>query len=158
MTPSQYRKKLEQKRQIIEMCLEQKVRRYQELRTDRKQSVADLGEPQELDRQSQSESGREALYEEVLNGSVQLDALAREIELLESLRSDKVFRQVQLGAIVKTDYTNFLVAVSQPRFRVEDEEYVGISMQSPFLHVAQGMVSGNSFTVANRTYLVKEVF
>ncbi len=50
MTPSQYRKKLEQKRQIIETCLEQKVHRYQELRTDRKQFVADLDEPQELDR------------------------------------------------------------------------------------------------------------
>jgi hypothetical protein len=79
MTPSQYRKKLEQKRQIIETCLEQKVRRYQELRTDRKQFVADLGEAQELDRQSQSESGREALYEEVLNGSVQLDAMAAKL-------------------------------------------------------------------------------
>ncbi len=158
MTPSQYRKKLELKRQIIEMCLEQKVRRYQEIRTDRKQFVADLGEAQELDRQSQSESGREALYEEVLNGSVQLDALVRDIELLESLRSDKVFRQVQLGAIVKTDYMNFLVAVSQPRFQVAEEEYMGVSTESPFLHQAQGMIRGDAFTVVNRTYLIKEIF
>ncbi len=158
MTPSQYRKKLAQKRQIIEMCLELKVRRYQEIRTDRKQIVVDLGEAQELDRQSQSESGREASYEEVLNGSVQLDALARDIELLESLRSDKVFRQVQLGAIVKTDYMNFLVAVSQPRFRVADEDYMGVSTESPFLHLAQGMIRGDSFTVVNRTYLIKEIF
>jgi hypothetical protein len=158
MTTSQYRKKLEQKRQIIETCLEQKVRRYQELRTDRKQFVVDLGEPQELDRQSQSESGREALYEEVLNGSVQLDALVREIELLERLRSDKVFRQVQLGAIVKTDYMNFLVAVSQPPFRVAEEQYMGVSTESPFLHLAQGMIRGDAFTVVNRTYFIKEIF
>jgi hypothetical protein len=158
MTPSQYRKKLELKRQIIETCLEQKVHRYQELRTDRKQFVADLDEPQELDRQSQSESIREALYEEVLNGNVQLDALVRDIELLESLRSDKVYRQVQLGAVVKTDYMNFLVAVSQPRFRATDEDYMGVSTESPFLHLSQGMIRGDSFTVVNRTYLTKEIF
>ncbi len=106
----------------------------------------------------QSESGREALYEEVLNGSVQLDALVRDIELLGSLRSDKVFRQVQLGAVVKTDCMNFLVAVSQPRFRVADEDYMGVSTESPFLHQAQGMIRGDAFTVVNRTYLIKEIF
>jgi hypothetical protein len=69
-----------------------------------------------------------------------------------------VFRQVQLGAIVKTDYMNFLVAVSQPRFRVAEEEYMGVSTESPFLHQAQGMVRGDAFTVVNRTYLIKEIF
>ncbi len=159
MTPSNYREKRSLKRQIIETCLEQKVRLYQQLRQARRQSVADLSEPQELDRQSQSESGREALFEEILNGSVQLDALVREIELLESLlREEKLYVQVQLGAVVKTDRLNFLVAVGQPQFRVGAEEYVGVSTQSPFLRFAQGLIRGDSFTVANRTYLVREVF
>jgi hypothetical protein len=158
MTPSYYREKLGLKRQIIETCLELKVSLYQELRKARKRSVADLAEPQELDRQSQSESMREELFEKLLNGSVQLDALVREIELLQTLRGDKLYGQVQLGAVVKTDHQNFLVAVGQPRFRVAGEEYVGVSTQSPFLRFAQGLIPGDSFVVANRTYLIREVF
>ena len=157
MTPSNYREKLEQKRQIIETCLEQKVRRYQELRKARRQSVTDLADPPELDRQSQSESIREELFEEISDGSGQLDGLVRDIELLENLRGDKLYRQVQLGAVVKTDQVNFLVAVSHPRFRVDDTEYVGISTQSPFLRFAQGLIPGDSFVVANRMYLILEV-
>jgi hypothetical protein len=158
MTPSYYREKLALKRQIIETCLELKVNLYQELRKTRKQSVADLAEPPELDRQSQSESMREELFEELLSGSVQLDALVREIELLQSLRSDKRYAQVQLGAVVKTDQANFLVAVGQPQFRVAGEEYVGVSTHSPLLRFAQGLIRGDSFVVANRTYLIREVF
>ncbi len=158
MTPTNYREKLELKRQIIETCLELKVGLYQALRKARKQSVADISEPPELDRQSQSESMREELFEELLSGSVQLDALVQEIELLQSLRGDKLYAQVQLGAVVKTDQANFLVAVSQARFRVAGEEYVGVSTQSPFLLLAQGMIPGDSFLVANRTYLIREVF
>ena len=158
MTPSNYREKLELKRQIIETCLELKVGLYQELRKARKQSVADLSEPQELDRQSQSESIREELFEELLNGSVQLDALVREIELLQNLRADKLYAQVQLGAVVKTDQRNFLVAVGHPQFQVAGEQYVGISTQSPLLRFAQGLIRGDSFMVANRTYLIREVF
>jgi hypothetical protein len=65
---------------------------------------------------------------------------------------------VQLGAIVKTDYMNFLVAVSQPPFRVAEEQYMGVSTESPFLHLAQGMIRGDAFTVVNRTYFIKEIF
>ncbi len=52
MTPSYYREKRELKRQIIETCLELNVHLYQELRKARKQLVAHLAEPGELDRQS----------------------------------------------------------------------------------------------------------
>jgi hypothetical protein len=158
MTPSYYREKLALKRQIIETCLGMKVRLYQQLRKARKQSVADLAEPQELDRQSQSESMREESFEELLNGSVQLDALVREIELLQSLRGDTLYAQVQLGAVVKTDQANFLIAVGQPRFQVAGEEYVGVSTQSPLLRFAQGLVRGDTFVVDSRTYLIREVF
>ncbi len=65
---------------------------------------------------------------------------------------------MQLGTVVKTDQANFLIAVGQSRFRVAGEEYVGVSTQSPFLRFAQGLIRGDSFVVANRTYLIREVF
>jgi hypothetical protein len=41
---------------------------------------------------------------------------------------------------------------------VAGEEYAGISARSPFLRFAQGLIRGDSFTVANRVYLIREVF
>jgi hypothetical protein len=158
MTQSISRTKPEQKRQIIETCLELKVGLYKELRASARQSVADLAEPGELDRQSQAESTREESYAELDSGSIRLDSLAREVEILEGLLTEKVYTQVQLGSVVKTDRINFLVAVSQSVFQVENEAYFGVSTQSPFLQFAQGLIQGDSFTVANRTYLIREVF
>jgi hypothetical protein len=158
MTQSISQVKLEKKRRIIETCLELKVAFYQELRASAKQSVADLAEPGELDQQSQAGSTREESWGELESGSIQLDALAREIEILEGLLTEKVYSQVQLGSVVKTDKIYFLVAVSQPVFQVESEAYFGVSTQSPLLQFSQGLIQGDSFTVANRTYLIREVF
>jgi hypothetical protein len=158
MTQSIFQTKLEQKRRIIETCLELKVTLYQELRASAMQSVADLAEPGELDQQSQAGSTREESYGELDSVSIQLNALARETEILEGLLTEKVYSQVQLGSVVKTDKINFLVAVSQPVFQVESEAYFGISTQSPFLQFSQGLIQGDSFTVVKLTYLIREVF
>ncbi len=159
MIPSNdYRAKRRQKRQIIEAFLERKVQLYQQLGQSRGQSVADRYTPEAPDRQSPLSPGREAPFGESVSGSVQLESLLREIELLESLRGDRLYWQVQLGAVVKTDQVNFLVAVNQSPLRVAGEEYMGVSAQSPFLRFAQGLIRGDSFTVANRVYLIREVF
>ncbi len=155
---SDYRGKRRQKRQIIEAFLERKVQLYQQLWQAREQSAAGRSSPQAPDRQNPSTPGREAGFENSVSGSVQLEALLREIELLESLREDRLYWQVQLGAVVKTDQVNFLVAVNQSPFRVAGEEYVGVSARSPLLRFAQGLIQGDSFTVANRLYLIREVF
>ncbi|MBD0255930.1 MAG: hypothetical protein ICV83_09445 [Cytophagales bacterium] len=158
MIPStDYREKRRQKRQIIESFLERKLHLYQQLGPARRQS-ADQSTPEAPDRQNPSSPGREPLFEELMSGSVQPEALLREIELLKSLREDHLYWQVQLGAVVKTDQVNFLVAVNQSPFRVAGEEYVGVSARSPFLCFAQGLIRGDSFTVANRLYLIREVF
>ncbi len=158
MAPSPLPQLLAQKRRIIETCLAQKVRLYQELRGLRRQSVQDLAEPEELGRIGQSESVREELFGEINQGSPQLDALAREIERLEGLPREEVYAQVQLGAVVRTDRLNLLVAVSQPLFWVEGEAFVGVSPESPLFGAARGLKPGESFTLQNRTYLIKEVF
>ncbi len=159
MIPStDYRAKRRQKRQIIEAFLERKVQLYQQLGQSRGQSVADRYTPEAPDRQSPLSPGREAPFGESVSGSVQLESLLREIELLESLREDRLYWQVQLGAVVKTDQVNFLVAVNQSPLRVAGEEYAGVSARSPFLRFAQGLIRGDSFTVANRLYLIREVF
>jgi hypothetical protein len=158
MVTSLSQQQLDQKRQIIETCLEQKVSLYQELMQSRKQSVADLGNSVGLDRQDEYESNREEAFEELGRGSVQVDVLAREIERLEALPQEEVFTEVQLGAVVKTDVLNFLVAVSQPLFQVAGEAYVGISPESPLFKAAQGLTQGAPFTANNRSYTIQTVF
>ena len=158
MTPTQLSEKIAQKRRIIETCLEQKVRLYQELRGARRQSVQDLAEPEELGLVGQLESVREELFGEINQGSPQLDALAGEIERLEGLPREEIYRQVQLGAVVRTDQFNFLVAVSQSLFRVEGEAFLGVSTESPLFGAAGGLAQGDSFTLQNRTYQINEVF
>ncbi|MBD0254119.1 MAG: hypothetical protein ICV83_00250 [Cytophagales bacterium] len=147
-----------QKRRVIETCLAQKVSLCQELRGFRRQSVEDLAEPEELGRVGQSESVREELFGEINQGSLQLDALTGEIECLQALPREEIYAHVQLGAVVRTDRLNLLVVVSQPPFRVEGEASVGVSTQSPLFSVARGLGQGDSFTLLNRTYQIKEVF
>jgi hypothetical protein len=158
LSSSEYREKRRQKRQLIEAFLERKLQLYQQLRQARGPSAAGWSAPEAPDRQSPSSPGREAPFGDPASGSVQLEALLREIELLESLREDRLYWQVQLGAVVKTDQVNFLVAVNQSPLRVAGEEYAGVSARSPFLRFAQGLIRGDSFTVANRLYLIREVF
>ncbi len=92
MIPSaDYRTKRRQKRQLIEAFLERKVHLYEQLRQARRQSAGGLPTPEAPNRQSPSSPGRESLFAEMVNDGVQLEALLREIELLESLRGDRLY-------------------------------------------------------------------
>jgi hypothetical protein len=158
MMQSLFEQKYRLKCRIIDTCLEQKMRLYAELRRVQKQSVLHLSNLRDPDGPGTPEPGRAELLDALLIGSVQLDALTREIALLKTLRVGECYCQVQPGAVVKTDRLNYLVAVPHPPFTVENEVYTGVSAQSPLLGYARELCQGDAFTVAGCTYLIREVF
>jgi hypothetical protein len=157
MNPFLFEQQRKQKRRIIETCLREKMCLLEAFRQVQRQSVLDLANRRELHRPGPEESDRDELLAALISGSVQLNGLTREIEVLEAMRSKPLYRQVQLGAVVKTNRVNYLVAVAHPPFLVGTETYAGVSPQSPLLRFAQGLLRGDSFTIAGCTYLIREI-
>jgi hypothetical protein len=98
--------KRKQKYRIIKTCLQEKISIYEEFRQVHRQSVLNLGRFRELHRKGAEEPTREKLFEQLISGSVRLNTLVREITVLEAMRNEPLYWQVQLGelgAVINTD-------------------------------------------------------
>lgn len=85
-----------------------------------------------------------------------VEALQRDINLLNGLDSVEATEEVQLGDVIETDRGNFFVAVAADEFTVDGVSYHGISTASPLYQALRGKrngdqvsVNGNTFTLQN---------
>jgi transcription elongation GreA/GreB family factor len=90
--------------------------------------------------------------------SEQLGMLLEEMEKLKRIQPDEVHDVVHLGSVVHTDQQRFFVSVSLERFKVNGQDYFGISTQAPIYKAMEGKGLGDSFEVNRHTFKIVDLY
>lgn len=81
-----------------------------------------------------------------------IDALQRDINLLNGLSSIDPNEEIQLGDVIQTDKGNFFVAVAADEFKVDGTAYRGISTKSPLFKKLQGKSDGDKVSINGNNF------
>lgn len=87
-----------------------------------------------------------------------VEALQRDINVLNGLDSIEANPEIQLGDVIETDQGNFFVAVAADEFTVDGKSYHGISTDSPLFRALLGKKNGDVVTVNDRNFTLKNSF
>lgn len=114
------------------------------------------------DEEPSAEEGFDSFKEQLRNDQ---DMYARQYN--EALNGLNLLRKIQyqlgnetasLGAIIKTNQQNFFFCINIGQFKVGEENFFGMSLESPLAKEMVGKKVGDSFSFRNKTYQIKEIF
>jgi hypothetical protein len=112
----------------------------------------------DIDYTDLAESPREQLMDEVAQKTVSLEFVAREIELLRSIHTEEVHETVQLGSLLYTNVSCFLIGVAQEQFVFEGKKLMGLSTEAPVYLKMQGFKRKAEFHYGNTEYVILDIF
>jgi len=91
---------------------------------------------------------------------IQLEQLKKyldDIKLVKKADPKKKSEQVEFGSIVITDKQKMFVANALGKVIVDGEPFYVISTQVPVYKAMQGLKAGNTFTINNNQFTIKEI-
>ena len=88
--------------------------------------------------------------------SVQLEKAQNEKLKLKAI-DFRSKNKVEAGAVVKTDQFCFVVGVATPPFKVDGDQYLGISIDAPIFSEMKEKKIGETFSYANNKYTIISV-
>lgn len=136
-----------QKQQALTATVKEAVTQAQEAANEEKGSM-----------EEKFESFREQLMRDRDMFARKLAEHLSALQILRNVEVDKVFPQVQLGAMVVTDKQKLFIAIGLGEIKVDGETYFAISTQSPLYIQMEGKRPGESFEFRGVTHHIREVF
>lgn len=88
----------------------------------------------------------------------QMEKHLDEIKLLKKVDPEKKSNKVEFGAVVITDKQKMFVSVSLGKVSFENETFYVISTQVPVFKAMQNLKEGETFTLNNNLFTIKEIF
>ncbi|MCB2196018.1 MAG: hypothetical protein KQH79_09155 [Bacteroidetes bacterium] len=88
----------------------------------------------------------------------QLEKHLDEIKLLKKVNPEKISDKVEFGSVVVTDKQNMFVSIALGKLLVENESYYIISTQVPVFKAMQDKKKGDTFTINNNQFTIKNLF
>lgn len=87
-----------------------------------------------------------------------VEALQRDIDILSGIESIVPTEEIQLGDVIETDKGHFFVAVAADEFVVEGITYRGISVDSPLYKALRGKKNGDTITINENSFVLKNSY
>jgi transcription elongation GreA/GreB family factor len=142
--------------------LEESTNIQRELRDDLRQAsqerLQSTDQNDDDDFTDRYESTREEVLDEIGQVAPQTDAAEYQLQLLNRIDTDTLHDQVTIGSVVLTDSQQFFVSTSLPKFRVDGQEYIGVSTESPVYQAMKGKKKGDTFALNGVKYHIEDVF
>lgn len=88
----------------------------------------------------------------------QMEKQLDEIKLLKKVDPARISKKVEFGSVVITDKQKMFVSVAMGKVTVENEPYYIISTQVPVFQAMKDLMVGESFSINNNTFVIKDVF
>jgi hypothetical protein len=89
----------------------------------------------------------------------ELDFAQDELQLLNRLViQEPLHDEVTLGSVIVTDKRTFYVSASIEEFKADGKDIFGISTKAPIYEVMKGLKKGDSFSMRNQDYHIKDLF
>jgi transcription elongation GreA/GreB family factor len=104
------------------------------------------------------ETGREMMQQETNRNMTQLAEANKLLIALNQINiNNPKFDRVQPGSLIITNNGDFYMAISAGALHYDGKTYFAISMASPIGLLLKGKKSGESISMNNRTYLIKNI-
>jgi len=81
-----------------------------------------------------------------------------ELAFLSSLKTDKIYKTVQLGAIVLSDNMNYFISVSMGNIKSSGKDFMCISPAVPIFKVLSGLKAGDTAQFNKNVIHINDVF
>jgi len=88
----------------------------------------------------------------------QMEKQLDEIKVLRKVDPEKISEKVEFGSVVVTDKQKMFVSVAIGKVMVESEPYHIISTQVPAYQAMKDLKAGESFSINDNTFIIKDLF
>ncbi len=150
-------KRIKLKKEIVETCIKVKSEELAILKKAQKEQLESANQD-DIDKADMVENPKQEMMEEIQMKAQTLDALANQIIVLKSIRTEEVHQRVGLGSIVVTNHGTFLVAVAQEKFKVGKNTYLGISRESPLYKKIADSPKDTTVHIGEIKYEIQDLF
>jgi|SRR5690606_12442524 len=142
------KKIIHQLHQITEEKIEYLQGLIEDLRSSNTDTKSSMGD--------KYETSREMLQQEIRQIQSQLLNFRNHQNILNRIK-ELPSETIQLGSIVKTNFGNFVIAISLGEFEIEGQKFISISEQTPLAQQLLGKKSGDSFEINQMTHQIIEI-
>ncbi|MEM5564772.1 hypothetical protein WNY78_06635 [Psychroserpens sp. AS72] len=143
------------KSQLLEVCfayVNKRIANYKDEIETIKDSIENNDKGDEED-----DSGNGKLYNDLEKNSQHLSDARKMLDTLNLITSNTIHQNAVLGSLVKTDSSNFYLALSIGKVEIDNETYFIISKSSPIGELLINKTAGDRITFNNTTYNIKEI-
>lgn len=105
----------------------------------------------------EDDSGNGKLYNDLEKNSQYLTDARRMLDTLNLMSANTIHQHVVLGSLVKTDSSNFYLAVSIGKVEIENDTYFILSKSSPIGELLMNKTVGDSITFNSTTYKIMDI-
>ena len=146
------------KKKIIAHLIEQKTASYNSMMKMQESDLASAEKNNE-EEDGMFDSGKtgQSLNRVESRASV-VEALQRDIDLLNGLDSIEPNDRLQLGDVIETDKGNFFVAVPEEEFTIDGVSFRGISTESPLFQALADTKTGESAEVNGTSFRLRNSY
>ncbi len=143
------------KSQLLEVCFTYVNKRMSNYK-DEIETIKDSIENNDKG-DGEDDSGNGKLYSDLEKNAQYLSDASKMLDTLKLINPKIVSENAVLGSLVKTDSSNFFLAVSIGKVEIDNENYFIISKSSPIGELLMNKKAGDSITFNNTTYKIKEI-
>lgn len=150
-------KRSDLKKQLLHECLRMQNEQITAAKTAMDEAQESANEHQGAI-EDKFESFREACQ-------IQRDMYAKQLEegitalsILKRIVTTKENSEIMLGSIVETDLQDFFVSISLGAIQADKKTYFAISAMSPLFKAMAGKSKGDTFSLRDKTYTIKNIY
>lgn len=143
------------KSQLLEVCLTHVNKRIANYK-DEIETIKDSIENNDKG-DGEDDSGNGKLYNDLEKNSQYLSDATKMLDTLKLIKPNMIHQHVVLGSLVKTDTSNFYLAVSIGKVEIDNENYFILSKSSPIGELLINKTIGDSITFNNTAYKIKDI-
>lgn len=109
----------------------------------------DTSDPDDLARQTEAKD-MQLRFEKMLKKEQQ------DMAFVQSEKG-KSYTEAELGALIETDSNYFFIAVSLPKFKIEDKEVFCVSPDAPIYQKLKGKKIGEKVEIGDNIFIIKSI-
>ena len=103
------------------------------------------------------ETGRAMMQQETNRNLAQLNEANKLMVALNRISTAGIAHKAETGSVIKTNNGNFYLAISAGSLSANGETYVAVSPASPIGLLLMGKITGESFTLNGKSYVIESV-
>jgi len=148
--------KLEQKRKILQACMDQQMLAANNLKAvmeEASDGAEDYGMPKDM-----YDSYRNQLMSKRDMYAQQLQKIKDQVNILQRIDINKEYQSVRFGAVVITESQKLFISAGIGKVKVNGDEYFAISALVPFFEAISDKKAGDDYEFRGKKEKILEVF